>query len=169
METCPQCKHQNFPGALFCSECGAKLSTANIKQTRAFERAGIDSKELGQAGPTPAVAQPKEAALAYLHLVDHDSSIPLIEKPEFTVGRSTDGQPILPDIDLSEYNAFSQGVSRLHASFKVVSGRISITDLGSSNGTRVNGQRIMPNIEYPLNHGDVVALGKFRIQILIPK
>jgi pSer/pThr/pTyr-binding forkhead associated (FHA) protein len=47
--------------------------------------------------------------------------------------------------------------------------RIFITDLGSSNGTRVNGQKIMPNVDYPLNHGDVIALGKFKIQVLIRK
>jgi pSer/pThr/pTyr-binding forkhead associated (FHA) protein len=67
------------------------------------------------------------------------------------------------------YDAYSQGVSRLHASFKIFNQRVTITDLGSSNGTRVNGQRIMPNVEYPLNNGDVIALGKLKIQIILPE
>jgi pSer/pThr/pTyr-binding forkhead associated (FHA) protein len=46
---------------------------------------------------------------------------------------------------------------------------VVITDLGSSNGTRVNGQKIVPHVDYPLNHGDMIALGKFAIQVLIKK
>jgi pSer/pThr/pTyr-binding forkhead associated (FHA) protein len=88
---------------------------------------------------------------------------------EFTLGRVADGQPILPDVDLSPYEAYAQGVSRLHAALKLNNQRVFITDLGSSNGTRVNGQKIMPNVDYPLNHGDVIALGKFKIQVLIRK
>lgn len=169
MVICPNCRHENYPGALFCSECGVQLTGVDAKKTQSFERARINSRALGEVGPVPAVEQTQEMVLAYLRLVDHDETIPLKDKHEFTIGRITEGQPILPDIDVSGYDAYSQGVSRLHASFKIFHDRISITDLGSSNGTRVNGQRIMPNIEYPLNHGDVVALGKLRIQIIIPK
>jgi len=86
-----------------------------------------------------------------------------------TIGRVVEGQPILPDVDLSQYEAFSQGVSRLHAALRVNAQQVFITDLGSSNGTRVNGQKIAPNTDTPLNHGDVIALGKFKIQILIRK
>ncbi len=169
MVICPNCKHQEYPGTLFCSECGAQLTLDAGTRTQSFERAGIDSKALGQAGPTPELEKSKEKALAYLRLVDHDVTIPLADKYEFTIGRIAEGQPILPDIDVSPYDAYSQGVSRLHASFKIMNQKITITDLGSSNGTRVNGQRIMPNIEYPLNHGDVIALGKLKIQIILPK
>jgi pSer/pThr/pTyr-binding forkhead associated (FHA) protein len=40
-------------------------------------------------------------------------------------------------------------------------------DLGSSNGTYVNGKRLNPNVEHMLGNGDVVALGKLKIQILL--
>jgi len=83
------------------------------------------------------------------------------------MGRVAEGQPILPDVDLSPYEAYSQGVSRLHAALKVINQRVVIMDLGSSNGTRVNGQKIVPNVDYPLNHGDMIALGKLKIQVLI--
>ncbi len=61
------------------------------------------------------------------------------------------------------------GVSRIHATFKITSQGLTITDLGSSNGTRINGLKIVPHIEYPVNHGDVVSLGKLKMQILIRK
>jgi pSer/pThr/pTyr-binding forkhead associated (FHA) protein len=81
----------------------------------------------------------------------------------------TEGQPILPDIDLTPYEAYSRGVSRLHSALKIVNKRVVIVDLGSSNGTRVNGQKIVPNVDYPLNNGDVIALGRLRIQVLFKR
>jgi pSer/pThr/pTyr-binding forkhead associated (FHA) protein len=73
----------------------------------------------------------------------------LTGQSEFTMGRVAEGQPNLPDVDLSPYEAYAQGVSRLHAVLKLNNQRVFITDLGSSNGTRVNGQKIMPNVDYP--------------------
>lgn len=42
-----------------------------------------------------------------------------------------------------------------------------IVDLGSSNGTRINGQKIVPNVNYPLKDGDMLALGRIKLQISI--
>ncbi|MCL4561125.1 MAG: FHA domain-containing protein [Chloroflexi bacterium] len=88
-------------------------------------------------------------------------------RTEYTLGRVAEGQPILPDIDLSPYDAFSYGVSRLHAALKVNKDQVAIMDLGSSNGTSVNGKKIPSSADYPLNHGDVVNLGRLKLQILI--
>jgi pSer/pThr/pTyr-binding forkhead associated (FHA) protein len=40
-------------------------------------------------------------------------------------------------------------------------------DLGSANGTYINGKRLEPNVEQVLNHGDIIALGKLKLQVLI--
>jgi pSer/pThr/pTyr-binding forkhead associated (FHA) protein len=112
---------------------------------------------------------PGEDTIISLHLVGSGQVLHLAGRTEFTLGRVAEGQPILPDVDLSVYDAYSQGVSRLHAALKFVNERVAITDLGSANGTRVNGQKIMPHIDYPLNHGDMIALGKLKIQVLIRK
>jgi pSer/pThr/pTyr-binding forkhead associated (FHA) protein len=117
-----------------------------------------------EAPPPPS---PTVDAAITLHLVDSGQFLPLAGRNEYTLGRVAEGQPILPDIDLSSYEAYGQGVSRLHAALKLVNKRVVVVDLGSSNGTRVNGQKIVPNVEYPLNHGDVLALGKLKIQVLI--
>ncbi len=109
-----------------------------------------------------------DAAIS-LHLVDSGKVMHLAGRNEFTFGRVTEGQPILPDVDLSMYEAYSQGVSRLHASIKIAGQRVVIMDLGSSNGTRVNGQKIIPHVDYPLSHGDIVALGKLKFQVLITR
>ncbi len=48
------------------------------------------------------------------------------------------------------------GVSRYHAELRNVAGACSVADLGSSNGTFVNGQRITAA---PVSEGDIVGIG----------
>ena len=74
---------------------------------------------------------------------------------------------MMPDIDLTPYQAYASGVSRLHAVVKRDGNRVLVMDLGSSNGTYLNGRRLNPHVEEPLNHGDIVAVGKLKIQILL--
>jgi len=173
MILCPNCHHQEFSGALFCSECGARLVVTEAPTTHHIERnqTGLIMTQ-GPAPvppPVPAASSETTDATVSLHLIESGMILHLTGQNEFTMGRVAEGQPILPDVDLSPYEAYAQGVSRLHAALKLNNQRVFITDLGSSNGTRVNGQKIMPNVDYPLNHGDVIALGKFKIQVLIRK
>ena len=102
-----------------------------------------------------------------LHLMDSGKILPLASRNEFTLGRLSEGQPIMPDIDLTPYQAYASGVSRLHVVVKRDANRIIIMDLGSSNGTYLNGRRLTPHVEEALNHGDVIALGKLKIQVLL--
>jgi pSer/pThr/pTyr-binding forkhead associated (FHA) protein len=102
-----------------------------------------------------------------LYLIEAKQTLQLAGRAEYTLGRIAEGQPILPDVDLSPFDAYAQGVSRLHAALKINKNRVAIMDLGSSNGTRVNGQKIVPHVDYPISHNDQIALGKLRIQILM--
>jgi len=174
MITCPNCHHEEISGALFCSECGSRLIAVDLPTTQNISHGSSDV--LGfQARPKSPPVPPQEVSPnpletgISLHLVESGQIMHLSGQTEFTIGRAAEGQFILPDVDLSNYQAYAQGVSRLHAALKINNMRVYIADLGSSNGTRVNGQKIVPNVDFPLNHGDVVALGKFKIQILLRK
>ena len=172
MILCPNCHHQEVAGALFCSECGAQLVLSDRMATQSIPRntSEILVPSLENTPSTAALPQADAPdAVVSLYLADSGQIIHLAGRTEFTLGRVADNQPILPDVDFSLFEAYSQGVSRLHASLKIINLRVVITDLGSSNGTRVNGQKIMPHIDYLLNHGDVIALGKLKIQVLIRK
>jgi RND superfamily putative drug exporter len=57
-------------------------------------------------------------------------------------------------------------VSRRHAAIRAVEGGIEVEDLGSLNGTWVNGQRVEKVL---LGPGDVVAIGATRIEIHLPE
>lgn len=177
MIQCPNCHHQEVTGALFCSECGTQLVQGSPHATQMFRKEKVEDFGMIPAPKVPAMEEPavtkkdstpvSPTTPITFHLIDTGQTIPVAGRTEFTIGRATDGQPILPDIDLAPYDAFSQGVSRLHAALKIIDNKIVVVDLGSSNGTRVNGQKIVPNVDFPLNHGDIIALGKLKIQILI--
>lgn len=168
MIICSNCKHGNMTGAMFCAECGAQLIGRDtlITQTITTENLGKVSKR-----KTGELTQPVEGADAWanLHLLDTGQVLPLSSRNEFTMGRISEGQPIMPDIDFSPYQAYAAGVSRLHAVIKRSGAKVLFMDLGSANGTFLNGNRLLPNTEQTLKHGDIISLGKLRIQILIEK
>jgi pSer/pThr/pTyr-binding forkhead associated (FHA) protein len=92
--------------------------------------------------------------------------LPLADRNEFTLGRVSEGQPVMPDIDLGPYQAFTHGVSRLHAVIRRGVNDVLLSDLASANGTFINGQRLPADEERALAHGDVVSLGSLKLQIL---
>ena len=166
MMVCPNCKHNNMAGAMFCAECGAQLLGKDALTTQ-----NISTEKFSSGFPksTQDVYQSFDGQGSWgsIHLLDTGQVLPLSSRNEFTLGRISDGQPIMPDIDLSPYQAYAGGVSRLHAIIKRDGNRILFMDLGSANGSYINGKRLQPNAEQYINHGDIVALGKLKMQILI--
>ncbi len=170
MIRCPTCKHEEYLGAIFCSECGSQLNVEHIttkslkRTTGSFaQRITSEIKKLEEILPQEAVSE----AVITLHVIELDQFVPLQGKDTFTLGRRSPGQTTLPDVDLTPYNAYVQGVSRVHAKITMENGRVSIVDLGSVNGTRVNGNKLKPHVPRVLQHGDIIALGKLKIQIII--
>jgi hypothetical protein len=166
MIICSNCQHENVSGTLFCVECGAQLEGVESLTTQAINQEQIvdDLKKTPATGEPP--SSPANSWLS-LHLMDSGKILPLATRNEFTMGRLSEGQPIMPDIDLTPYQAYASGVSRLHAVVKRDPDRVVIMDLGSSNGTYLNGRRLNPHTEEMLKHGDVIALGKLKIQVLL--
>jgi FHA domain len=165
MIICSNCQHANVSGTLFCVECGAQLDGVETLTTQAITQDQINEELKKKQRPEPP-SSPINSWIS-LHLMDSGKILPLASRNEFTLGRLSEGQPIMPDIDLTPYQAYASGVSRLHVVIKRESNRVVIMDLGSSNGTYLNGRRLNPHVEETLNHGDVVALGKLKIQVLL--
>lgn len=70
-----------------------------------------------------------------------------LNKPTVTIGR-------LPDCDLT---VSDPNVSRRHSTVRAVGTGYVVSDLGSTNGTKVNGVRI--DGDRMLNDGDIVSVG----------
>ena len=61
----------------------------------------------------------------------------------------------------------ANGVSRYHARIMCQPEGCSIEDLGSTNGTKVNGQALKEGFERPLKHNDRVEIGPFVLRFLV--
>ena len=164
MIICPTCKHEEVDGAIFCSECGMQLIKSEAGTTQKITQEEADKLP---TGPLESELPNANNVWISLHIIENGQILPISERNEFTMGRVSDNQPIMPDVDFSEFRAYENGVSRLHAVVRRNNGNVIVMDLGSSNGTYVNGPRLMPNMEQPLRHGDVVSLGKLKMQIVL--
>lgn len=76
-----------------------------------------------------------------------------IRKATTTVGRALDNDIVVDSGD----------VSRHHAKFEHVDSILQVTDLGSTNGTRVNGKAVRSHAVSP---GDEVTFGTQKVQLL---
>ncbi len=156
-----------MPGALFCKECGTQFTSLR-DPTVIMPATLADQLHESNADDTDQVVPPTpEDARLSLYLVETGEVIPLEGLTEFTLGRSSEDQPILPDVDLAPYHAYEYGVSRLHASIKLSQPFALLIDFGSANGTQLNGQKLSPDKPYPITHGDIFTLGKMKIQLLV--
>jgi len=64
----------------------------------------------------------------------------------------------------NEYRIPSPQASKVHAKIENRNGTLVITDLGSKNGTRVNGKEINAQ---PLRHDDVIEIARCRLRIIV--
>jgi predicted component of type VI protein secretion system len=65
----------------------------------------------------------------------------------------------------------SDRVSRRHCLIKVQDAKVTVCDLGSSNGTQLNGETVTPQTEVELTAGSMLIVGplKFIVQFAAPK
>jgi phage tail-like protein len=77
---------------------------------------------------------------------------------ELPTGTAVTGRQ--PGVDLQLEHKL---ISRRHANFTCTEEACTITDLKSSNGTKVNETRLAPNEPHLLKNGDVIEIGSFKL------
>lgn len=75
----------------------------------------------------------------------------LIDKETFTIGSGPDNDGVLEFPGL--------GLSRQHCRIECGDNGYTLTDLKSTNGTYVNGKRLLPGVETSIKSGDQIRLG----------
>ncbi|NWF68792.1 MAG: FHA domain-containing protein [Chloroflexi bacterium] len=155
---CPYCGYKNRPGVLFCEECGKNLQ-AEANATLPTRKIDEGAKDLA-AKATWGTARFNPASSIIIHV--RDSAEPIILQPtkRTVVGRSDSSSTQKPDLDLTPYGALEKGVSRLHAAIERSEDTLTLIDMGSSNGTHLNGQRLIPDQPRVLRDGDEIRFGK---------
>jgi len=98
-----------------------------------------------------------------LHLLILEPDRPRIRLETLSPGRYEIGRLVSsPSIAVRDINA-----SRLHC-ILVVHGDMSVTvcDVGSANGTYINGQRIPVNVDSPLRAEDQILIGRSALNLI---
>jgi hypothetical protein len=100
--------------------------------------------------PPPYAEPPRRPAYRAQLVVDGTPRSVELTNGSNIVGRGAD----------SDLQLMDQGVSRRHADVHVVDGQATVYDLGSTNGTSVNGHGVQSQL---LQHGDVIRVGHTRL------
>ncbi len=177
--SCPVCKKTNRVGVLICESCGANLviGSAVVIGTRQISsngtgplvnkvrRTGEHERVVEVSALSNSAQMFTAAMLLRLEIEGTETPILVHPKSETSLGRRDPAAGNMPDVDLTAYAAYRLGVSRKHAILRQKEDRLEIYDLGSSNGTTVNGLRLLPHRPQLLRDGDELALGKMNIRI----
>ncbi|MFQ3646014.1 MAG: FHA domain-containing protein [Anaerolineae bacterium] len=155
---CPSCGKKNRRQEVFCYSCG------HLLQPPSSERS--DTRQFADA-TSQLFTDDYFGEDSVLVLIVRDTSQrfevrPQLRSYEVVVGRSTDGASISPDVDLSSAQASEMGVSRLHLGiqYDAKANALQVKDLGSANGSYLNGQRLHPREVRILRNGDELRLSK---------
>jgi len=89
-----------------------------------------------------------------------------VRKSPLLLGRSQRSTGHRPDFDMTFYDPEGY-VSRRHAHIIKAQNGYFISDLGSSNGTLVNGRLLSPQRPHLLRNGDQITIGQVVIQFLL--
>ncbi len=160
--SCPNCGKTNQRHEIFCYACGHLLEPLqSAHNTRHFGDA--DTEKIGKQffGPDSVLGVRVRGTAESVELRPQNIN------HEIIIGRSTPGSPIVPDIDLVGKQGADYGVSRMHAnlSYDTIQNVILISDLGSANGTFLNGERLVAKEVRVLRHGDELRLGHMVVMI----
>jgi hypothetical protein len=119
---------------------------------------------------TPAVERDVEPRRAWRIVLTSDKpdqeliSLEIVD--DVIVGRKF--EEFKPDLDLTEYGAEQLGMSRQHAILRPTENSLLLSDLGSTNGTFLNGGQIVLGKAQALENDDIISLGAlhFRVNIV---
>jgi hypothetical protein len=163
MITCDTCRNRELEGELYCSECGARLplGTPVVLSTAAF----AETSRIRESARVPKPNTDRLRAGQIGLVIDGAPQSVILEgRPEYILGREGHEQ-LVPDLNLNPYGAREKGVSRVHAALRRDRAQVLLIDLGSTNGTRLNGKPLAAHQPIRVENGDEIRLGKLILTI----
>jgi pSer/pThr/pTyr-binding forkhead associated (FHA) protein len=128
--------------------------------TTVEETAAVTSQPAPVSVSTPAVEPWPTSAPRFCFLpLKGQHRIALPHQGEIVLGRFDLVTHIAPDVDLSYDDREHLAISRRHARIIAQDGRHEIEDMGSTNGTRINGMKLGIGQQVRMRSGDRIALG----------
>jgi hypothetical protein len=150
---CPVCPVTHVANSIFCDECGSYLLKEKELGTDPFDMTqlrwlggvnGSHSRDTNLPNTRPLSIRlhigcgvGKDNQARELHIS--------LEKP-IRLGRIDPPHHIFPEVDLTDDLGRERGVSREHTCIFQQGNTVKMEDLGSTNGTLLNGERLDPYI-----------------------
>jgi hypothetical protein len=165
MQTCLHCGKSNPETDAYCYACGHILPSALaglINATTKLEDV-YEKLEPQRRWGTAYFNQQNRLRFSFR---DKDDTLTVNVIGKVVIGRGQ-GKPATgaPDVDLTPFDALEKGVSRRHMALNFEHETIAVIDLGSANGTFLNGQRLLPNEPRILRDNDELRLGHMVIRV----
>jgi rubredoxin len=158
LTVCPRCKTQRRHGELACSNCGFLFNAAG--KTRKVENQEPINSRSWPTGDVVAIEQ-KPITFEIENRVHT-----FLVRESVIVGRGSDvAGDTQPDVDLNPFGAGDKGVSRRHLQLKRKGTMLYVIDLNSTNGTMLNGRKLIAEGERLLRSGDDLWLGHLKLRI----
>jgi HPt (histidine-containing phosphotransfer) domain-containing protein len=157
IQRCPNCSATRFKFANFCYHCGIALKEVEATHLR--------SNGIGTIDPTRGAKETDPDGLATTF---HGKGVRLFHRPStafidlpaiqesMVLGKGRGS--FHPDIDLQKFPQ-AEFISRSHAQISLKQQQYYIEDLGSKNGTEINGVALPTGRAQVLAFGDQVRLG----------
>ncbi|MCC7449831.1 MAG: FHA domain-containing protein [Anaerolineae bacterium] len=165
----------NTPEAsmLPCSSCGQSypVGLTSCPYCGALPTADDTTRELKlPPGLLKAVREPQQGEVfrtsaGPIIFFVNGTKLPLPASDNLLIGRSLTSDLQQTSVDLSPFGAREKGVSRRHIKLVDRDSLIYVADLNSSNGTWLNGRRLIAYNEYLLHDGDELRLGLLKIRV----
>lgn len=126
----------------------------------------IKPEPAAPAAAPAAAAAPFRAKLQIIRGGRKGHEFPL-EDGNNLVGRWDPETGAFPEVDLDQDDPEAK-ISRKHALIRLESGKITVEDIGSLNGTYVNRQpRLMPGNPVEIKTGDEIIIGKTFLKLIV--
>jgi hypothetical protein len=166
--TCQVCGHSNLKGALMCSNCGAMLF-GDLSRAAGTRNLADELPEFRTNPVFTASGSSKFTSDMTLRISVEDKNTNInvgVTSNRLLIGRRDTLSGHSPDVDMEDYEGYRLGVSRKHAQLLLddANEELTIQDMGSANGTFLNGVRLPAHRPHKIQDGDEVRLGNLNLR-----
>jgi hypothetical protein len=162
---CAKCGYENPIGELICIQCDTLLVPGQQNDVPEGATRELEVGDELANFPRWGTARLGRERKLLLHIRGYDQPVVVSLSDEIILGRYDTTTGEIPDVDLADYGAEENGVSRRHAAVIVEDDALKVLDLGSANATYINGQKLIAHQARILRDGDELRLGHLVIRV----